>query len=67
MPGPCPRVWSREGWPYGLAVYHCLITALTVGYGDVSIETVSGRVCASVCTSRTLPHSSATTPLKTLR
>ena len=39
---------SVEGWDYGLAFYHCMVTATTVGYGDVSIETQGGRVLATV-------------------
>ena len=35
-------------WGYGLAIYHCLVTATTVGYGDVSITTDGGKVCAVV-------------------
>ena len=32
---------------YGTAFYHCLITATTVGYGDVSLETTAARAWAS--------------------
>ena len=39
---------SVEDWDYGLAFYHCMVTATTVGYGDVSIETQGGRVLATV-------------------
>ena len=35
-----------EGWEYHRAVYHCMVTATTVGYGDVSIETREGRLLA---------------------
>jgi hypothetical protein len=35
-----------EDWRFSEAFYHCVITALTVGYGDVSIETQAGRVWA---------------------
>ena len=38
---------SIEGWSYGNAVYHCLVTATTVGYGDMSIETEEGRLWAT--------------------
>ena len=37
-----------EGWDFGTAFYHCMVTATTVGYGDVSIETDSGKVVAIV-------------------
>ena len=33
-----------EGWGYATAFYHCLVTASTVGYGDVAIETPEGHV-----------------------
>ena len=33
-----------EGWEYGIAFYHCLVTATTVGYGDVYIATEGGRI-----------------------
>ena len=35
-------------WGFGVAIYHCLVTATTVGYGDVRIVTSSGKVCAIV-------------------
>ena len=38
----------EPGWSYGLALYHCLVTATTVGYGDVKITTNGGMVCAIV-------------------
>ena len=38
----------EPGWDYGLAFYHCLVTATTVGYGDVSITTEAGRIVATV-------------------
>jgi hypothetical protein len=34
---------SVESWSYSVALYHCIITATTVGYGDISIETDAGR------------------------
>ena len=34
-------------WNYSLAAYHCLVTATTVGYGDVFISTQGGRLWAS--------------------
>ena len=37
-----------EGWDFGTAMYHCLVTATTVGYGDISIETDGGRMWAFV-------------------
>lgn len=36
-----------EGWDYGTAYYHCLITATTIGYGDVSIQSTAGQWFAS--------------------
>ena len=36
-----------EDLPYGLALYHCFVTATTVGYGDVSITTRGGRRAAT--------------------
>lgn len=38
----------EENWNYFDAVYHCLVTATTVGYGDQTIETQEGRLWASV-------------------
>lgn len=35
-----------EGWDYGSAVYHCFITATTVGFGDVTIVTDGGKMWA---------------------
>jgi len=37
-----------EGWSFGLAFYHCMVTATTVGYGDVPIRTSGGRYVAIV-------------------
>jgi len=36
-----------EGWPFGIAMYHCMVTATTVGYGDTSISP-GGRALATV-------------------
>uniref|UniRef100_A0A7S4C0C4 EF-hand domain-containing protein n=1 Tax=Chrysotila carterae TaxID=13221 RepID=A0A7S4C0C4_CHRCT len=36
----------EDEWSLGDAVYHCWITALTVGYGDVYIATQGGRLWA---------------------
>jgi heme A synthase len=35
-----------EGWPYMRAWYHCMTTFTTVGYGDVSIQTDTGKLVA---------------------
>jgi len=35
-----------EGWGYGDAVYHCFVTATTVGYGDMSISSEAGQIWA---------------------
>jgi hypothetical protein len=31
-------------WSFGIALYHCFVTATTVGYGDVSNSTQNGRL-----------------------
>jgi len=36
----------EEEWSFGDAYYHCLVTATTVGYGDISISTEDGRICS---------------------
>jgi hypothetical protein len=41
-------VWVQPELDYGTALYHCLITATTVGYGDVSLSTQSARIVAIV-------------------
>lgn len=38
---------ALEGWDYGDAMYHCLVTATTVGYGDISISTEAGKIWAT--------------------
>jgi len=35
-----------EDWTLGDALYHCIITATTVGYGDIKIATDAGRLWA---------------------
>ena len=37
-----------EDWDYGSALYHCLITATTIGYGDQTILTEWGKRFASL-------------------
>jgi len=37
-----------EGWDYGEAMYHCWVTASTVGFGDLSIVTDGGRIWAII-------------------
>ena len=37
-----------EGWVYADAFYHCVITATTVGYGDMNIATQGGKAFAVV-------------------
>lgn len=39
-------VGLEEEWSFGDAYYHCLVTATTVGYGDISINTEDGRICS---------------------
>lgn len=36
----------EDEWSFGDAYYHCLVTATTVGYGDMSISTEDGRICS---------------------
>ena len=43
-----------EGWGYGVAFYHCMTTATTVGYGDVLIHVQRhasnpGLLCSRTC------------------
>ena len=33
-----------EGWDFGTAMYHCLVTATTVGYGDVPIPSAAAKM-----------------------
>jgi hypothetical protein len=46
---------QQEDWDYQTALYHCLVTATTVGYGDTSIKTRGGQwvaichILVSVC------------------
>jgi len=35
-------------WDYGRSIYHCIVTATTVGYGDVPILTQEGEALACV-------------------
>jgi potassium channel subfamily K len=35
-----------EGWQFGDAVWHCFVTATTVGYGDQPIATSAGKIWA---------------------
>jgi len=37
---------NNHSWTFGAALYHCIITATTVGYGDMSISTDGGMVWA---------------------
>jgi len=37
---------NDPSWTFGAALYHCIITATTVGYGDMSIQTDGGMVWA---------------------
>ena len=36
-----------EGWDFGTAIYHCFVTASTVGYGDVPITSERGMQWAT--------------------
>lgn len=36
----------EEEWDFGDALYHCVVTATTVGYGDVKIATDEGKLWA---------------------
>ena len=38
--------WLEPGMDFGTATYHCIVTATTVGYGDVSLTTDGSRVWA---------------------
>ncbi len=38
----------EPGWTAWMAMYHCFITATTVGYGDVAITTDAGRQLATL-------------------
>ena len=42
-----PHMTHRD---YGSAVYHCFVTATTVGYGDTSITTAEGQARAAALT-----------------
>ena len=42
-----PHITHRD---YGSAVYHCFVTATTVGYGDTSITTAEGQARAAALT-----------------
>ena len=39
---------ATEGWNFGDAFYHCVVTATTVGYGDLKIDHPQGKVVACV-------------------
>ena len=39
--------WQLEGWSYRRAWYHCMTTMTTVGYGDCTIATDSGKLFAT--------------------
>jgi len=46
----CAAIFIRieTSWGFGDSIYHCFVTATTVGYGDISIETQGGRLFASL-------------------
>lgn len=35
---------ALDGWDFGTAIYHCIVTATTVGYGDVDLVKQSTRL-----------------------
>ena len=40
-------IWIEPDWDhYGIAYYHCMVTASTVGYGDLTIVTQRGKLLA---------------------
>ena len=47
-------LWEQK-WSFGESFYHCLVTATTVGFGDIPIQTqgarlwASGQMMVSVC------------------
>ena len=40
-------ILGRLSWTYADAIYHCIVTGTTVGYGDVRIATQRGRLFAA--------------------
>ena len=44
----CAWIFTRvqPGLDFGTSIYHCFVTATTVGYGDVSLNTESARLWA---------------------
>jgi potassium channel subfamily K len=45
----CAAVYAHfEDWGYGDALYHCIVTATTVGYGDLPIVTDNGKIWCCV-------------------
>ena len=41
-------MWAIEGWTPGSAIYFCILTLTTVGYGDVSPITPLGKFLAAL-------------------